>query len=104
MLLPHLSVLLLPFLPFSSFPCLRNVFPDSLFTLCERSCLSVVTHFIFLPQDQRKKKKNRNNHWTLEVGERLRQALDNKMTELVKTQPSRRWPLQTIILFVIFNK
>ena len=45
--------------PFSPFPRLRNVFPDSLFTLCERSCLSAVRHFICLQQDQRTKKKKK---------------------------------------------
>lgn len=51
--------------PFSPFTRLRNVLPDSLFTLCERSCLSVVRHFICLQQDHRKKKiKTITGHWS----------------------------------------
>lgn len=71
-------------------PCLGNVFPDSLFTLGKRSCLSEVTHFICLPQDQKKKKKKTmmTGHWKTHGAN-----LDNKMTELPKRE-----------FFTVFNK
>lgn len=43
-------------------PCLGNVFPDSLFTLGKRSCLSEVTHSICLPQDQKKNKEGKKSN------------------------------------------
>lgn len=61
-------------------PRLGNVFPDSLFTLGERSRLSEVTHIVCLPQDQRKKKRRkRRRKWKTHDAN-----LDNKMAKLLK--------------------
>lgn len=65
MLLPHLSVPSLFFNTLLSFPCLRNVFPDSLFTLCERSVsLWLRTSFVFTRIRETQKIKIITGQWS----------------------------------------